>query len=75
MPRGGARPGAGRKPKALVDKLADGNAGHRPHKVLERKAFMGKALLILQATGEKGTLTVRASGEGLRSNKVEVICY
>ena len=35
MPRGGKRPGAGRKPKALVDKLADGNVGHRPIKVLE----------------------------------------
>ena len=34
MPRGGKRPGAGRKPKALVDKLADGNVGHRPIKVL-----------------------------------------
>ena len=40
MPKGGARPGAGRKPKALVDKIADENAGHRPHKVLE---FEGEA--------------------------------
>ena len=39
MPKGGARPGAGRKPKSLVDKIADENAGHRPHKVLE---FEGK---------------------------------
>ena len=42
MPRGGARPGAGRKPKSLVDKLADGNAGHRPHKVLEFEEKRGK---------------------------------
>ena len=35
MSRGGKRPGAGRKPKALVDKLADGNVGHRPIKVLK----------------------------------------
>lgn len=35
MPRGGRREGAGRKPKALVDKIADGNVGHRPIKVLK----------------------------------------
>jgi hypothetical protein len=35
MPKGGARPGAGRKPKALCDKIAEKNPGHRPHKVLE----------------------------------------
>ena len=34
MPRGGYRPGSGRKPKALVDKIADGNPGKRPIKVL-----------------------------------------
>ena len=45
-----------------------------PHKVLDRKAFMGKALLILQATGEKGTLTVKAVSPGLRSNSVKVKC-
>lgn len=44
------------------------------HKTLERRAFMGKALLILQATGKKGALTISASGDGLRSNRVEVIC-
>lgn len=42
MPRGGKRPGAGRKPKALVDKLADGNAGHRPIKVLEFAESAGR---------------------------------
>jgi hypothetical protein len=30
MPRGGARKGAGRKPKPLAEKLAAGNPGHRP---------------------------------------------
>ena len=40
MPKGGARPGAGRKPKALCDKIAENNPGHRPHKVLE---FEGEA--------------------------------
>jgi hypothetical protein len=35
MPRGGARKGAGRKPKPLAEKLAAGNPGHRPLKKLE----------------------------------------
>ena len=35
MPRGGARKGAGRKPKPLAEKLADGNPGHRPIKKME----------------------------------------
>jgi len=39
MPSGGARKGAGRKPKALSEKLAAGNPGHRPLKKLE---FAGK---------------------------------
>lgn len=39
MPRGGARKGAGRKPKPLAEKLAAGNPGHRPLKKLE---FAGK---------------------------------
>ena len=32
MPRGGARKGAGRKPKPLAEKLAAGNPGNRPLK-------------------------------------------
>ena len=35
MPRGGARKGAGRKPKPLAEKLANGNPGHRPLKKVE----------------------------------------
>lgn len=35
MPRGGARKGAGRKPKPLAEKLAEGNPGHRPLKKVE----------------------------------------
>ena len=35
MPRGGARPGAGRKPKPLAEKLADGNPGGRALKKVE----------------------------------------
>ena len=39
MPRGGKRPGAGRKPKALSEKLLDGNPGKREIKV---NKFPGK---------------------------------
>ena len=45
-----------------------------PHKVLDRKAFMGKALLILQAIGEKGVLRVKAKSPALKSNTVTVQC-
>ena len=34
--RGGARPGAGRKKKALAEKLLNGNPGHEPLKRLKR---------------------------------------
>ena len=33
--RGGARPGAGRKPKALAEKIAEGNPGKRALKVVD----------------------------------------
>ena len=33
--RGGARPGAGRKPKAISEKIASGNPGGRPLTVVE----------------------------------------
>ena len=33
--RGGARPGAGRKPKAITEKLASGNPGGRPLMVVD----------------------------------------
>jgi len=39
MPSGGARKGAGRKPKPLAEKLAAGNPGNRPLKKME---FTGK---------------------------------
>ena len=42
--------------------------------MLDRKAFMGKALLILQATGEKGVLKVKAKSPALKSNTVTVQC-
>ena len=35
MPKGGARKGAGRKPKSLSEKLATGNPGKRPLKKLD----------------------------------------
>ena len=33
--RGGSRPGAGRKPKAIAEKLATGNPGGRPLTVVD----------------------------------------
>jgi len=42
MPHGGARKGAGRKPKALSDKLANDNPGRRP---LTKLAFDGGGLM------------------------------
>ena len=35
MPRGGARPGSGRKKKPLAEKILEGNPGRRPLKVIE----------------------------------------
>lgn len=40
MPRGGARKGAGRKPKPLAEKIAAGNPGRRP---LKKVQFQGES--------------------------------
>jgi len=45
-----------------------------PQKVLTRKAFMGKALLILQATDQKGSLTVQANSPALKSSAITIMC-
>ena len=37
--RGGARPGAGRKKKALSEKIAEGNPGHRPLMMIDSSAM------------------------------------
>ena len=37
--RGGARPGAGRKKKALSEKIAEGNPGHRPLTMIDSSAM------------------------------------
>ncbi len=42
MPRGGARKGAGRKPKPLAKKIADGNPGKRP---LTKIEFSGSGVV------------------------------
>ncbi|MCB1120097.1 MAG: DUF4982 domain-containing protein, partial [Verrucomicrobiae bacterium] len=46
---------------------------HALHKVPQRKAFRGKCLLILQSTGEPGTITVTASSDGLEAGKVKIL--
>ena len=38
-----------------------------PQQSLSGKAFMGKTLLVLQATGESGTLTIHGKSAGLRN--------
>lgn len=43
-----------------------------PPKVLWRKAFMGKALLILQATAQPGTVRVKATAKGLKPGVIFV---
>lgn len=43
-----------------------------PNKSLDRKAFMGKALLMLQATDKPGTITIRAKSKGLKSLPVSI---
>ena len=37
--RGGARAGAGRKKKALSEKIAEGNPGHRPLTMIDSSAM------------------------------------
>ena len=43
-----------------------------PHKVLHRKTFNGKALLILQATANAGRLRIQAKSPGVKSSSVEI---
>ena len=43
-----------------------------PHKVLHRKTFNGKALLILQATDKAGRLRIQANSPGLKSSSIEI---
>ena len=45
--RGGARPGAGRKKKALVEKLDTDNPGGRPLMILDIPDFQGVETLLL----------------------------
>ncbi|MCA0892147.1 sugar-binding domain-containing protein [Microbulbifer agarilyticus] len=43
-----------------------------PHKVPTRKAFMGKALALLQATDQPGPITVTVSSEGLEPRTISL---
>ena len=43
-----------------------------PNKVLWRKTFMGKALLVLQATQKAGSIKVTAKAQGLKQNTVTI---
>jgi len=44
-----------------------------PAKTLSKKAFMGKLLLVLQATDEPGTLIIKAKSKGLQNSKSYII--
>lgn len=44
-----------------------------PHKVLYRNAFMGKALLILQADKGTGIIKVSAESDGLKKGSAEIL--
>ena len=43
-----------------------------PHKVNYRKAFHGKCLALVQATGNPGEIVLRVASEGLRDYTVRV---
>jgi len=43
-----------------------------PHKVPTRKAFMGKALALIQATDQAGDIVVTVRAEGLQSKKITI---
>lgn len=44
-----------------------------PHKVNYRKAFKGKCLLLIQATGEPGEIEIKATSENLEEDALKVI--
>ena len=39
-----------------------------PHKVLSRKVFKGKCLLLIQATDKTGVIEVKAKSKGLQTS-------
>ena len=45
-----------------------------PAKTLSKKVFMGKVLLMLQATDKQGTLTITAKSAGLHSSEISINC-
>ena len=44
-----------------------------PHKVLSRKAFKGKCLLLIQTTDEQGEITIKAHSKGLESAITSIV--
>lgn len=48
-------------------------ASHAPFKANYRKAFKGKALVIVQSNGAKGTIKLKASSEGLQTNDIQIL--
>jgi len=44
-----------------------------PHKVNYRRAFKGKCLLIIQASGEQGTIEIEARAEELNPGRIRIV--
>ena len=63
MPKGGARPGAGRKPKTAEQRELDGNAGRRPLAKVGHPSSPGAAVLApVEEFDAPGDLTVEERG-------------
>ncbi len=47
-------------------------ASHEPFKANYRKAFRGKALVIIQSNGEDGLITLKATSKGLNAQEIQI---
>lgn len=46
---------------------------HEPYQARERKAFQGKCLALLKATGDRGKIKLTATSPGLEATTIEII--
>jgi beta-galactosidase len=72
-------PGAGTKiafevsgPGAIVAVDNADNSSTEPFQATARKTFDGQCLAILKATSGKGTMTVKATAEGLETGSIQI---
>jgi beta-galactosidase len=53
--------------------IGNGNPMSRePSKGMERRAFSGMCLAVIQSTGEKGNIILKAISSGLREGKIDL---